>query len=551
MTAQSEAAGTGISGGSPVSDGGLGCDAIRDQLQRVLASAQFDASERNRKFLAYAVEEALQGRGDRIKAYSIAVSVFGRDSGFDPQQDSIVRIEAGRLRRSLERYYLTDGAQDTIRIFIPRGSYVPLFETRHARTSTEVAPAPGLSVGSPAQTWQGVAICIRSFEEDRATDACATFTRGLTRQIIVGLTRFTDLAVFSDDAALAAVEHPTDFVVSGGVTLTASGFGLEVLLQNARTGRLIWGESFERKLDPTEILEVRDEVANSIVRTLAQPYGVLFGARVGARARACDGQPPGSMASYDAVTQFYRYWHSYDPDLLEPVRTGLERAILVDPAYAEAHACLALTYSNAGRFGISVHGVDPYQRALKLARRALELAPQSSRAYHALSNALWFGGDMQAGLAAIETGWSLNPNDTDIMADLGMRYAARMMWSKAIPLIENSYARNPGQPGIYRTGFVMYHIAHGRFREALLEARRIGAPRNLYQCLCIAVAAAELGLKQEADAALQGMLAVDPDYGRHAAADIERRHVHPDIAAIVLGGLRKAGLVGLDDSLAA
>ena len=78
---------------------------------------------------------------------------------------------------------------------------------------------------------------------------------------------------------MPAAEHPTDFVVSGGVTLTDDGFGLEVLLQDARTGRLVWGDSFERKLDPTEILAVRDEVANSIVRTLAQPYGVLFGAR--------------------------------------------------------------------------------------------------------------------------------------------------------------------------------------------------------------------------------------------------------------------------------
>jgi tetratricopeptide (TPR) repeat protein len=195
--------------------------------------------------------------------------------------------------------------------------------------------------------------------------------------------------------------------------------------------------------------------------------------------------------------------------------------------------------------------VDARRKVLSLARRTLELAPHSSRGYHALSHALWFGGDMRAGLAALETGWSLNPNDTDIMADLGLRYAMRMAWDKAIPLLEASYARNPRQPGVYRTGFALHHLAHGRFAEALAEARRIGAPRNVYQCLLITVSAAELGLRRDAEAALDGVLAVDPDYGRHAAADLASRNTHPELAAIVLAGLRKAGLAGLDDPLAA
>ena len=110
----------------------LGPDAIRAALERVLASADFDASERNRSFLRHVVEETLAGRAERIKAYNIATTVFGRDDRFDPQLDSIVRIEAGRLRRSLERYYLTSGRDDPVRIGIPKGSYVPTFEEREA-----------------------------------------------------------------------------------------------------------------------------------------------------------------------------------------------------------------------------------------------------------------------------------------------------------------------------------------------------------------------------------------------------------------------------------
>jgi hypothetical protein len=95
---------------------------VRAELRRIL-----DASERNRRFLTDVVEGALAGRSGRIKACRITTSVVRRDKRFDAQLDSIVRIEAGRLRRSLKRYYLTDGRANPQRIDIPRGGYIPVF----------------------------------------------------------------------------------------------------------------------------------------------------------------------------------------------------------------------------------------------------------------------------------------------------------------------------------------------------------------------------------------------------------------------------------------
>src|SRR5690348_1985919 len=82
---------------------------ILAQLERILASPALGMSERNRRFLRHVVEETLDGRAERIKAYAIALSVFGRQDDFDPQIDPIVRIEASRLRRALDYYYLTAG----------------------------------------------------------------------------------------------------------------------------------------------------------------------------------------------------------------------------------------------------------------------------------------------------------------------------------------------------------------------------------------------------------------------------------------------------------
>ncbi|APO72263.1 TolB/tetratricopeptide repeat domain-containing protein (plasmid) [Rhizobium gallicum] len=105
----------------------------REQISRIQQSVDFHATEREHRFLEYVVEESLSGRGERIKAYSVAVEVFGRDTTFDPQNDPIVRIAAKHLRRSLERYYLTAGLADPVVVAIPKGGYVPTFSMRIPR----------------------------------------------------------------------------------------------------------------------------------------------------------------------------------------------------------------------------------------------------------------------------------------------------------------------------------------------------------------------------------------------------------------------------------
>ncbi|MGO4838446.1 hypothetical protein AB4144_39985, partial [Rhizobiaceae sp. 2RAB30] len=115
---------------TPREENDLAVEDCRAQLSRILNSTEFDATERERRFLGYVADETLAGRGIRIKAYTIAIEVFGRDASFDPQNDPIVRVEAGHLRRAIERYYLTAGQTDPILITIPKGGYVANFAQR-------------------------------------------------------------------------------------------------------------------------------------------------------------------------------------------------------------------------------------------------------------------------------------------------------------------------------------------------------------------------------------------------------------------------------------
>jgi len=108
---------------------------IRAELERILRSRTFVHSHRIRRFLQFVVEESLQGRQHRLKEYVIGMEVFGRQESFDPRVDSIVRVEARRLRSKLEDYYSNDADSangSSLRIQIHKGSYVPLFETSSA-----------------------------------------------------------------------------------------------------------------------------------------------------------------------------------------------------------------------------------------------------------------------------------------------------------------------------------------------------------------------------------------------------------------------------------
>jgi tetratricopeptide (TPR) repeat protein len=100
---------------------------VRNALARLLASNDLKTSPQLAAFLTYIVEEKLAGRGDTIKGYTIATEALGRDASFDPQMDPIVRVEATRLRRAIDRYYRAAGREDPVEIVIAKGAYVPQF----------------------------------------------------------------------------------------------------------------------------------------------------------------------------------------------------------------------------------------------------------------------------------------------------------------------------------------------------------------------------------------------------------------------------------------
>lgn len=526
-------------GGAPLNN--LRDEDVRGELERILSSPEFETSERNRRFLRHVVEETLGGRADRIKAYSVATRVFGRGDDFDPVLDSIVRIEAARLRRALEHYYLKHGEPTALRISIPKGTYVPEFAAGGQRG--DAAPS-GADVANGRPLHRRVPrIMVDGFDQEGDLEHYPTIGRTLTRQVIAALTRFTELFVYGFDTterldearhAAQARELAIDYCLAGTVTISPRTLRADLLMKRTEDARYVWVQSIERPLgeepDPARIVGLCDEIAGQMARVVGLRDGIMD-----SQARDSSGDAPKRFEDYQKLLDFHDYWRSLDPALFEPLRQDLEATIARAPGFAEAHACLSMLYSNAARYGYDVSKAcaAPVERALELARKAIHLAPNSSRAYHARAVAEWFSGLPEAGLATLQIARSLNPNDPELLAELGFRRAMRMEWQAAVPLLEEAYTLNPLQTGQYRMGLFLYHFAEGRPEQALQETMAIDAPGISFVHLAAAAALSQLGRLDEARGRLQAAEKLSPGLRLRVLEDLAFRQVHPQLAAAI------------------
>jgi hypothetical protein len=222
-------------------------EAVEAELERLLAEERLKLSERNRRFLAFVVREALAGRGNRIKAYTIGVDVFGRGANFDPSNDPIVRIEATRIRSALTTYYGKVHGVSPIRIVIPPGSYVPVFEGLEEE-------GPGLRdespINPPPAALPAIIVTVRSVIPDRLSDIFVEFLA----QSIAARLRTLRVQIFLTPPGEPRSANPT---IERLLTPPASAYALDVSLYETKDEhRQAWsltdlrtGEVLDSRLD--------------------------------------------------------------------------------------------------------------------------------------------------------------------------------------------------------------------------------------------------------------------------------------------------------------
>jgi TolB-like protein len=571
---------------------------VRAQLERILDSDEFIGSDRTHRFLRFVVEETLAGRGDRIKAFSVAIAAFDRDEAFDPQTDPIVRIEAGRLRRSLERYYFVAGAKDPVRIEIPKGTYVPEFSWLDAQdpdgsvagstSAPTVAASAPRSLGQlPRFPWptlglmaliaviSGLAVFIfasGTSDQRAAVDVkpnlphpsvailplgvsgggqlVTRLSSGMTNEVIRELSRYSSVFVLgpqsiqrfgpTPDVTVMGADTGLDFVLSGSIQHAGDRIQVSVQLSDTVTGGIFWAETYDRDFAVERVFDLQVEIARDIVRRIGQPQGAI--ARFDWKRTR--GKAPEAWEAYDCVLQADDLRRRVLPPALAPeVRACLERAVHEEPGYADAWMMLALIEIDEARFTpLALAPPDRLDLAHSAARRAVELAPDSGKAHMALMMASFLRGEVEEALASGQVAMQLDPHDPDILAEVGLRHVIAGDLESGMDLIERALHQYETVPLSYRMGLALGYLRQGLYQKASDAAGDFAQTPNFVYWSMVAAIHGKAGRHDKAREAARKLLELYPDFPRWAWSELERRSLAPELATRMVEGWKAAGL---------
>lgn len=518
---------------------------IDSQLARILASTHFADAPRLKRFLEYIVAESLAGNDNRLKGYSIGLEVFERPEDFDPQTDTIVRVQAVQLRRRLDLYYAEDGRNDPLRIHVPKGSYVPAFQLAFDPDATNAT-----SVSEPTETSQRPSIAVVPFENFGSDPADQYFADGLTEEITANLARFRDLFVFSRstttkltragaDVRQLRDELGVDFVVEGSVRKSPQSVRVTIQLIDASTDGHLLSEQFERACTTEAVFEIQDEIALLVSGRIADRYGPL--GRFVARAHR-----PGRSQKWDTyywITRFYDNYASHVPEKHLEVRHGLAEALKLDPESSDGWAALAAVLLDEYRFHLNERpGFPALETALGYARRAVNLDPENAFAYQFLAAAHFHCHEFAEFRIAAERALKLNAGHADVLADVGHYHCVQGDWDRGLPLLDKAIELSPVHPGWYHMARSCHYLMTGDPQSAVIELREAPMSRFYWYHALLACFFAEIGDGQRAAAQVDELVAVYPNFAERALDEVQIWCLYDDLVAKLVSGWRKAGL---------
>lgn len=559
------------------------------EIDRLLADSRFQSPERNRNFLRFIASEFFEGRTEAIKAYAIAVDVFGRPANFDPSVDPIVRIEATRLRAALTQYYEAHGSDTGIRVDLPRGRYVPVF-TRiatndMATTAAEAAetdfPAQAASVGESsgwrfwgantklALAWLLVGIGLATYVLTIGLDAWKH--NALRQKPLVSIafsgdtdTPEQDVEKIRDYLAVAISQFQTvrlastvDHTVTASlgewtapklvsalrgqrvaddyrIVLKYKGKGNQIFVwwqvTDASTGEVLLSGIEDASLPDAVALPPSQSLANRLARTIVGTRGVINTIE---RLHELEAPSLGNGCILRAIAAGDRG----DEAGIVDARSCLEQTLAITPNDAGAKAELAIVLLAQDPVEAPTEVSD---RAYELAADAVKLAPFSDRSKYALMISQFRSGQVEA---AIETGYAataLNPNNSDITARLGLYLFTAGRWEEGAGLAVRSAQmdRNIASDSLLTRALNAYRL--GRFDVALALSQQLKMSDDYTVHAVLAAAAGQLGRTDDARLALASLGAGRADFDVAFRKSMRARYFTPELTDLLEIGVLKA-----------
>ena len=571
-------------------------DEIRAALDRLQVSDMFTRSPQLGAFLRFVVEAVLHGKGDRIKAYTIGIEVLRRDTKFDPQIDPIVRVEATRLRRTMERYYAGPGADESIIIDLPRGSYVPTFRRRRDAANSPSAmlraPLAGIRrrafagaaavviagiVGVTAWAWNSrYAWLSESGSRQTATDSARSGTlpagdglptllvqpieitgtpdpRGISAaslhdRIGDAFSRF-DLINIVWDSMLSGADAsrvpppsrlPIDYRLIGTVEYYMPGAArIQFQLLDTADDAVVWSRLFEEHAQAREPKASEEAIIRELTNTLVQPFGVVYAyGRRQADTRGI-GDP-----RYRCLLETIESFRSFDTDQTAKARACLTRLTAIDPVFALGWTYLASLYLREYYYGLGAGAEDlpPLQRALRAAQRGVELNPAGARAHEMLFTVLFAEHDLPAAFAVGAKAMSLNKYDMRTVGAYGARKIAAGEIEEGMKLLQQAAGDGTVVPA-----FEQFFQFLGRYMQDDIEGASFHASQLTGDTFQLGLVARALSAfakhdRDAAQSAIDRLVTLNPMWRRNLRGELEKFFYAGAIVDRLTGDLTAAGL---------
>jgi adenylate cyclase len=466
---------------------------IFQTLDRAIASPALGPGSRLPALLRHLVIEELEGRGPGLKAFSIAADVFGRGSEFDPQTDSIVRVEVGRLRKALQLYNATDGAKAPWQIEIPKGAYRPVF-VHVAQPGAEVSANPpssqspvysldlehGVSGSTPPAARRGTWLKLVAFvlaacailaaiwgvAQRRAQPVAAStplvlvkpisfssdtpgydfIADGLRADITARLADFRWIAVTqADQAAIATTPLQSGiaqiYAVNLVVQIAAGNMRVRAILTTGARQVIDWSQDYQMKLDADfkSIFELTQDVANRVAIDIGRPLGAI--SRSEYAKQPFESQSAGLQGKrYLCMLMFLDYWRNLTPEGQAQARSCLEAATASDRNFSDGFAALSFIDLDRLRTGREpARAQELLESAQSRAALALALKPDGALPLMATMTVAACGGDIEMTRRKAVQLAEYFPLWPEVLSDVGTKMALILEdWDGGLGLVRRA-----------------------------------------------------------------------------------------------------------------
>jgi adenylate cyclase len=292
------------------------------------------------------------------------------------------------------------------------------------------------------------AIAVLPFNDMSSTHDQQYLADGITEELITGLAKSPELIVMSRNATLTYKDKPTDsrqvgkdlnvrYVVEGSIQRSDQNVRVTAQLIDASTGRHLWADRYDRQI--SSIFAIRDDITRSIAGTLGGLRGKVAQAEI-ARLSA---KNPNSFTAYDYLMRGWYEWYKFTREGNAAALDLFEQARKIDPNYARAYVGLAWAYEVAFDYDWTDDYDKTLQLALEMASTAVRLDPNDYQAQWVLGWAYLYNRQYERATAHYLRARELNPNDTDLLTEMGNFLIYIGQPKQAIDQVKEAIRLNP------------------------------------------------------------------------------------------------------------